>query len=113
MPDDEILLPKALEPVARLCGCGDNHWLVVLKILEVAADEDRSFYDDGFYSNEFKQFCLKFVDMLGLLEHGTGICGSWITDEGMAVLEWLREHGDRVFDNPPPYYVDSEGTVVN
>lgn len=85
-----------------LCGCGTNaHWEIVLKLLEMAEDHDKngSFYGpDGSELATWIEFGAKVLDSWDLTEHGTGIGGAWLTDEGKLLLEFLRDFGTEDHD---------------
>jgi len=42
------------------------------------------------------QIALYWLTSCGLLEHGGGVGGSWLTPKGEAVLAAIREHGERM-----------------
>jgi hypothetical protein len=87
----------------NLCSCGtDAHWEVVLKLLEKAADHDKngSFYGSA-ESDETKpwvEFGAKVLNSWELIEHGGGIGGAWLTDDGQLLLDFLRDFGTEDHD---------------
>jgi hypothetical protein len=83
----------------NLCGCGtDAHWVVVQRILDLAAKPHDEREGKGFYQDEWWEFSAKVMDGWGLLEHGGGIGGAWITDDGRLLLEFLRDFGTDDYD---------------
>ena len=80
-----------------LCACGtDAHWVIVLKLLEMAEDHEKngSFYgNDGDPTQPWVEFGAKVLNSWDLLEHGTGIGYAWLTDDGKVLLEFLRDFG--------------------
>jgi hypothetical protein len=82
-----------------LCGCGTgSEYDVVLFLLERSEKAmekgSPSFYDPApDAAAPWVEFGAKVLDARGLLEHGTGIGCAWLTDEGKALLSFLREFG--------------------
>lgn len=77
-----------------VCGSGTT-WQIVLEILERAASDERI----GFYkpfsdaSARWAEFGAHVLDMMDLLEHGTGIGWPWLSDKGKLLLGFLQEFG--------------------
>jgi hypothetical protein len=77
-----------------LCACGSNtDYEIVLMMLDRSernfamkgCDESLTFYapaEDA--SGRWVEFAAKILDAAGLIEHGTGIGSSWLTDTGKA-----------------------------
>ncbi len=76
-----------------LCGCGttgrESYWAVLLNLLEEAEDHT----EIGFYQNRWFEFGAKVLDSWGLLEHGSGIGGAWLTEDGALLLQFIRDFG--------------------
>jgi hypothetical protein len=82
-----------------LCDCGTgSEYDVVLFLLE-RSEKALEKGLPGFYdpapdaAAPWVEFGAKVLDAAGLLEHGTGIGCAWLTDEGKALLSFLREFG--------------------
>lgn len=77
------------------CGCGaeDEALEFVLEALEAFGDREngykriRAMVPD----NGMGAFVLYQFDHHGLIEHGSTVRASWLTDDGKAVLAFLRE----------------------
>jgi len=83
-----------------ICGCGDNSIVIDFLIAALKAIRkrcepgwDRAEFEDVFRGNGdtgdtlFFWMALYFLDRSGLIEHGTSIRYSWLTDEGRDFLE--------------------------
>lgn len=95
-----------LSEICNFCGCGCNERLLryILKFLEYFNYDgegrmlSKELFDKGFsyplMSDEDMwvsyEFLAKWVDSIGLSEHGTSVYSSWLTDEGLAWREVLR-----------------------
>jgi hypothetical protein len=83
--------------VLGFCGCGQPEEVLgrMRSILEGLAVDTGGLGaivgPDGFYSDSDTLLWCYLLDGLGLSEHGTGIGWGRITDEGRAVLSWLRK----------------------
>lgn len=75
------------------CGCGDRYYqlekiyqvLKILKLGESNIDAHKAIYD----TNEYDIY-LYLLDLHEFTEHGCSIRGSWLNDEGTALLYVLR-----------------------
>lgn len=92
--------------LCNFCGCGCNEKLLryILKFLECFNyDNEGLMLSKKLFDKEFShplmsdedmwvsyEFLAKWVDSIGLSEHGTSVCSSWLTDEGLAWREVLR-----------------------
>ncbi len=88
-----------------LCGCGISENAVklmfdVLTLLDTRpregnADDHVAALESLLGSEEGGVFWwyLYFLDNLDLIEHGSGIRFSWLTEKGDAVLAYLKRHG--------------------
>jgi hypothetical protein len=110
-----------------VCGCGrpDHFWEVVRDTLDACDAGDLS--DQawkqrsekfqalfGPYDQEvdqFKDFALYVVgsDYAELMEHGSSVGGSWLTDDGREALAFLRQWGTEWTDTPNVEFVDDGG----
>lgn len=73
------------------CGCGaeDEALDFVLEALEAFGDHRH--IHELLPDNGLGAFVLYQFDHLGLIEHGTTVRASWLTDDGEAILAFLRE----------------------
>ena len=105
----EILIPDELLPLYRdICGCGSGEWAkVVLDVLEAAA---LSKTRDWIGEDPVRELVAHVLGSfrVDLLEHGTSVYGSWLTEKGKTALPWLREH---VYPKPGYSYVGSDEVV--
>lgn len=95
-----------LSEICNFCGCGCNEKLLryILKFLECYNyDGEGLMLSKKLFDKEFShplmsdddawvsyELLAKWVDSIGLSEHGTSVYGSWLTDEGLAWREALR-----------------------
>jgi len=95
-----------------LCGCGTGtaHQIVLLMLQRAHSMNagGPSFYDEPRGSSinavEFIAHVMSSAKW-GLLEHGTGIGSSWVTDKGKKLLEFYTKMGTN--DNNWPDWVQS------
>ena len=80
------------------CGCGVRVSGLIRTFLDCFESFDGTLFDSDIYKEKFPgrtetemEFMLKWVDSLGLSEHGTSVYGSWLTDKGIAFRELLRK----------------------
>lgn len=80
------------------CGCGIRVSGLIRSFLECFDSYDGTLFDSDTYKQKFPgrtetemEFMLKWVDSLGMSEHGTSVYGSWLTDKGIAFRELLRK----------------------
>lgn len=106
----EIILEYTVDifiyELCNFCGCGCNEKLLryILKFLECYNyDGEGKMLDKDLFDKDFShplmsdsdmwvsyEFLAKWVDSIGLSEHGTSVYSSWLTDEGLAWREVLR-----------------------
>jgi hypothetical protein len=102
----EYAVDVFLSEICNFCGCGCNEKLLryILKFLECFNYDneglmlDKKLFDKGFSHPLMSdddmwvsyEFLAKWVDSIGLSEHGTSVYSSWLTDEGLAWREVLR-----------------------
>ena len=106
----DMILDYAVEvflfEICNFCGCGCNAKLLryILKFLECFNyDNEGRMLDKKLFDKEFShplmsdndmwvsyEFLAKWVDSIGLSDHGTSVCSSWLTDEGLTWREVLR-----------------------
>ncbi len=95
-----------LSEICNFCGCGCNARLLryILKFLECFNyDGEGRMLDKDLFDKDFShplmsdsdmwvsyEFLAKWVDSIGLSEHGTSVYSSWLTDEGLTWREVLR-----------------------
>lgn len=80
------------------CGCGIRVSGLIRSFLDCFDSFDGTLFDSDIYEKKFPgrtetemEFMLKWVDSLGMSEHGTSVYGSWLTDKGVAFRELLRK----------------------
>jgi len=80
-----------------LCGCGDPDSVmdkirVLLKIIRDNKEEQlqEAFGVSNIYDNELLLFMIYILNDKDILEHGTGVGGSWLTEEGRMLLYVLE-----------------------
>ena len=80
------------------CGCGIRVSGLIRTFLDCFDSFDGTLFDSDNYEKKFPgrtetemEFMLKWVDSLGMSEHGTSVYGSWLTDKGVAFRELLRK----------------------
>ena len=106
----DIILDYAVEvflsEICNFCGCGCNVRLLryILKFLECFNYDGeglmlrKKLFDKGFSHPLMSdsdmwvsyEFLAKWVDSIGLSDHGTSVYSSWLTDEGLAWREVFR-----------------------
>jgi len=92
------------------CGCPEQFWKAAQVVLEHFS-KDWSERDSGWvYASDDRYFVVNALDSVDLLEHGSGIGGSWLSDSGKEALAFLREHGPGWCEEPG--WEDSEGTII-
>lgn len=83
-----------IQALARgCCGCGspETYYEAARDLLVHFSTQDRPW--DWIYSDRFRYFAANALDHLGLIEHGTSLAGSWVTQSGQEALAFLQEHG--------------------
>lgn len=80
------------------CGCGIRVSGLIRSFLDCFDGYDGTLFDSDNYTSKFPgrtetemEFMLKWVDSLGMSEHGTSVYGSWLTDKGLVFRELLRK----------------------
>jgi hypothetical protein len=102
--------------VLKFCGCGcpPEMMMTLLDLLEcftIDEDDDRltvpyfGFTGEKLFQEKFRtedprliEFMVKYLDSLGLCEHGTSWHGSWLTSKGKTYRELLRRCKEREFE---------------
>lgn len=95
-----------ISEICNFCGCGCNDRLLryILNFLECYNyDGEGKMLDKDLFDKDFShplmsdsgmlvsyEFLAKWVDSIGLSEHGTSVYSSWLTDEGLIWREVLR-----------------------
>jgi hypothetical protein len=101
-----------------ICGCGSPEIVIkfvvkALSLIKARAEShyarpesdalNRHFHHYTTDNDLFTYMAWYFIDRAGLIEHGTVILGSWLTDKGKEFLEFaLSSEGQR-------YLYDEEG----
>ena len=88
------------------CGCGDddNKWGLLKQLLERPMRLDEPLGDIPAGAVEFMGHA---IDGWGLIEHGTVLSRSWLTEDGKTLLAWLNKHGTDT-DEWPEQWIHSE-----
>lgn len=75
------------------CGCGPSDELGkrAIKVLENFASDD---WENRFsvYDNEADEVLAHWMDSKDLIEHGSSISGSWLTEKGKNVFEVIKKY---------------------
>ena len=102
----EYAVDVFLSEICNFCGCWCNEKLLryILKFLECYNyDGEGLMLSKKLFDKDFShplmsdddmwvsyEFLAKWVDSIGLSDHGTSVYSSWLTDEGLAWREVLR-----------------------
>lgn len=102
--DDEEFTEEFLTQAFNFCGCGClsmsiNFIKDILNCFEKDDEVDGSPYlsysgltdlchEDG----NIMDFILHYLDTVDLTEHGSSVYGSWLTEKGNALKEYLNEY---------------------
>lgn len=106
-----------------ICGCSnDGTWLLIRDILATINEDpcyrnpDKPYPPYSHATAQASRICdllgvdhseadgdwpatyyiaMAVLDKAGLIEHGGGIRNSWLTDEGLEVLTYLKENADK------------------
>lgn len=93
--------------VFNFCGCGCNGRMLqmILKVLKCFETDNitnapflgmqaEDKYKEAFpnHDHDDKEFMLKWLDSVGLTDHGTSVYGCWLTDKGVLLKELLEIH---------------------
>jgi hypothetical protein len=75
------------------CGCGSADDLAELawKTLDHFATDIGKREYNLIYDNNAMEVIAHWMDSLGLIEHGTSIAGSWLTEEGKALYDIVKD----------------------
>lgn len=94
--DENDFLTDFAVDVLEFCGCIDGS--VILDIWRVFKRFDRevspyitNLVTELHFSYKYVHLILNVLDEKGLLEHGTAVRGSWLTDYGKDVLKRLKD----------------------
>jgi hypothetical protein len=108
--DGEKPLPDGMMELSKLCcGCGvpEMFYEAALEALEFFAADHAARDYQWVYAEKFRYLAINALDSADLLEHGSTIAGSWLTDRGREALAFLRAHG-KDWESKGPW-LDSEG----
>ena len=105
------LLHKVWYDDFKFCGCGDpdgtmrfiGQILAEKRTIYSSPGEDESLWD-GLrkllpYEDPKSLIVEYLLDTNGFTEHGGGVGGSWLTDDGVELLEAIELVGDEEWDN--------------
>lgn len=104
--------PSILALADSFCGCGrpELAWAWVKWYLALCEAQKRfpsDDYNEEVYGGDL--IAAYVVHHLGLTTHGGAIWNSWLTDEGIGALAFLRENGSRWWDKPGDPWLDERG----
>lgn len=93
---DEDFLESFLIEVFDFCGCGhllDGTGVFLKQVLNAFDDNYLSLnkIEDVCKTDEIVDFTLHFLDANELTDHGSSVYGSWLTEKGIALREYLNE----------------------
>jgi hypothetical protein len=76
------------------CGCGNSEEFAKkgLELLRFFGSEERT--ENPVNKSELTELLAHWFDDKGLIEHGTIISSSWLTDKGKAILDALNKSQD-------------------
>lgn len=103
MKDDEEFLKSFFLEAFNFCGCGClsmsiNFIKDILNCYE--EDEEEGWYSPHLKLDEAKGVCgndnitdfiLHWLDSVGLTDHSSSVYGSWLTEKGKALRNYLKE----------------------
>lgn len=107
-------LPPGIESINELaCGCGtpSAFWDAVQAILEHFEQPIMERDHEWVCADRFRYFAVNALDSCGVIEHGSGIAGSWLTDSGKEALAFLRQYGLEWPDRGEVVWLDSQGVI--
>lgn len=77
------------------CGCGSSQYFAErsVKLLEYFATDHlaRNTAEVNPYENEVDELLAHWMDSVGLLEHGTSVSSSWLTEKGQQIHESITK----------------------
>lgn len=79
-----------------LCGCGTEDKYALIRDMLERAESGGSFYEPmGIFNARTVEFIADVMssNQWDLLEHGTGIGSSWLTEKGAVLLQFFRDKG--------------------
>ena len=104
----EYAVAVFISDICNFCGCGCNDKLLryILKFLECFNyDNEGRMLSKKLFDKYFNhplmsdddmwvsyEFLAKWVDSIGLSDHGASVCSSWLTDDGLVWREVLRRN---------------------
>lgn len=89
----------------NLCGCGTGRqYHAVAAVLECVSIGGKLYESVGGYSDDYVEFMLHVMNSSkwGLLEHGSSVYGSRLTEKGKVLAQFFRDFGvkDRAIEWP-------------
>ena len=102
MSDDEEFIASFFVEAFNFCGCGCLSMSVkfVRDILNCFEDREEDNLSPYLNLNKAKEVCgndnitdfmLHWLDSVELTEHGSSVYGSWLTDKGKALRDYLKK----------------------
>lgn len=105
------------DPVVRVaetfCGCGNPEaaWQTVREYLHNFSLRGDDWDKRTLLLETGEQYIVAYLlDHLKLIEHGSSINGSWLTDDGETVLEFLNKWTANWQENESVEFLDKAGT---
>ena len=93
-----------LAGIIGLCGCGSHDELAkkTWVIFKAIVTEQENKYE-LIYENELNEFIAHMLNHKELLEHGTSVGGSWVTEKGQKVYDWITNQQSKMSDIKMPF----------
>ena len=81
--------------IMGFCNCyDDNLFSDIMAVLAAFEQNNRLYYDkfniEG--PDKYKELILHVMTDKGLLEHGSSIRGSWLTEKGLGIIKTIRSN---------------------
>lgn len=102
--DDEEFTTSFIIEYFKFCGCGSIPMVIDYINDVLNCFDDRSNFGCNPYLNlnKIKEICheddniiefiLHYLDAVELTEHGSSVYGSWLTEKGIALKDYLNEY---------------------
>lgn len=109
----EDILNRFYYEELKFCDCGNPEDIMqlikdILNQIEHKRDDEKTYEDNqeeiikifnfnGKVNHAVRDFILNYLDIVGLLEHGGSIGGSWLTEKGQVILSLMNQVDDFEF----------------